>query len=467
MGKDQLALDFPPEGRQAEIRAERMLKHVNSVALKPAVGRISYAERRLYNVLLRLAQDAGDREEHSAHLADVVRESEFNSNNTEQLKKSFKKLLGTVVEWQSPTNAETDVWEACTLLSGAKLSKDRKSGTVTLSWRYDTAVRAQLLAPERYAKLELESITNLRTHAGLALYEICARYVDNPGRRTARQPWRWWRPVLTGVALSRTQESQGEYRYFKRDVLLPAIAEVNNCTELNVVGPIEYKEGDNKTIAFIQFEVTKKVAATALPVPISNADLGPEDLQVIASAKALGVPQAVTEKLLRRFDQELLVEALNDLRTRLAMPADKIKPLANRGAWFKTIVEGKQAKAPPDKTAAAKGSIKPPQATIDRHKAALREEWLRRKKDELRKLFSEAPHHEQEEILSGFREQLASSRSKAPILRRLEASGHEHKMVRDAFASYLGERWHGDDWGRASADDLISLAIEKGSISTD
>ena len=36
-----------------------------------------------------------------------------------------------------------------------------------------------------------EIISQLRSHAGIALYEICARYKDIG--RTSRQAWAWWR----------------------------------------------------------------------------------------------------------------------------------------------------------------------------------------------------------------------------------------------------------------------------------
>ena len=45
--------------------------------------------------------------------------------------------------------------------------------------------------PAVFARLRLEIITQLRSHAGVVLYEICTRYKDVG--RTARQPWRWWR----------------------------------------------------------------------------------------------------------------------------------------------------------------------------------------------------------------------------------------------------------------------------------
>jgi hypothetical protein len=212
-----------------------LLKHVNAVALMPVQGgrRISLLGRRLFNVLLHRSQDEGEQEEYEARLHEVISDADYNSKDTAPLKKILKELMSTTVEWQSPSSGEIETWDACNLLSGAGITKDKRSGAVTIRWRFDSKVRSQLLSPDRYARLSIEAITQLSSHAAMALYEICARYVDNPGHKTARQHWRWWKPVLTGYA---GDDTKSEYRFFKRDVLNRAIAEINERTNIEVKG---------------------------------------------------------------------------------------------------------------------------------------------------------------------------------------------------------------------------------------
>ena len=211
---------MPEQGGLFPIDAddEFLLKHVNAVALMPVPGgrRISLLGRRVFNVLLHRAQECGELDEYQARMHEIVSDAGYNSNDTAPIRKILRELMSTTVEWQSPTNGEIETWDACNLLSGAGTTKDKRTGAVTVRWRYDSKVRAQLLSPDRYARLSLEAITQLSTHAAMALYEICARYVDNPRHLTARQHWRWWRPVLTGVS---SDDSKAEYRFFKRDVL--------------------------------------------------------------------------------------------------------------------------------------------------------------------------------------------------------------------------------------------------------
>lgn len=436
-----------------------LLKHVNAIAIMPTKGggKISAQDRRLFDVLLYWAQGEGNRPEYSARLHELVKLAEFNSNNTSEIKKSLKNLLKTVVEWQSPTSGEIEEWEACVLISGVSVKKDKRTGAVTISWRYDSKVQSQLLDPDRYGRLMLQASIRLRTHAAMALYGICARYVANPGHRTSKQHWRWWRPVLAGVAY---EGDTGEYRYWKRDTLMPAIAEINANTELDVQGPIEYKERDNKTIAFIQFEVRPKSRVHRPPVADRKSLEGiePKDLQVIGEALQLGVPQRDAETLYQSHGAEALAQGVQELQKRLTVPVAVATPVAKPGAWLRTMMNNKEASpsvaADPSPTRQAVISAS---LDLQMNKAALTEEWLRRKKDSLRSHFQELPDDEQRSLLGRFRGGLTLT----AVIKRLDTSGWDHRTIRDTFASFLGETWEGPEWNKPKHDDILGLALER------
>lgn len=442
-------------------RDDHLFKHVNAVALIPTKGggKISVLERKLYNVLLHRAQATGAQDEYSARMSELVNDIDFDSKNTEHLKKALKNLMKTVVEWQSPTNGEMDAWEACVLLSGASIKKDVKTKAVTMTWRYDTRIREQLLSPDRYARLMMESITQLRSHASIALYEICARYVDNPGHKTARRHWRWWRPVLGGQAY----DNKGEYRYFKRDLLLPAIAEINANTELEILPPLEFKERDKKTIADLQFEVRLKsrissqaALSTAKKAPLENIE--PMDLETIGWAIRLGVAQVEAEKQCRKHGAQALNQALAALEKRLAVPEDISGAVQSADAYLRAILRKKGSDVEKDVQKNQPPTVRP-QKEIERNKAALIEEWLFRKKEHLCSLFSELPQSEQEELLGKYRQHLAE---RLPVLvKRFDSSGWNHKSLRGNFSAFLGESWDGAEWNKPTGDDLLAIALEK------
>jgi gas vesicle protein len=438
-------------------RDERLRKHVNAIALMPTKdgGKITAFGRTLFNVLLFRAQQMGDIAEYSARMHEVVADAEFGSNNTDHIKKTLKTLMKTVVEWQSPTSGEIEEWDACVMLSGANIKKNRRTGAVELRWRYDSKIKAQLLNPDRYAGLVFKSTIQLSSHPAKALYEICARYVDNPGRKTARQHWRWWRPVLCGQHFD---EQKGEYRYFKRDVLHPAIAEINANTELEVELLPEFKERDNKTVSDIQFEVRLKTLAKSAPA-LKNKTLEkvePADLKLIGTALKLGVTQEEAESLYRAHGGEALKQGLNDLQKRLAVPEQVAGAVERPGKYLRSIMRPK-ADAPSATTASEANSRGRSAKDLERNKAALLEEWLRRKKDELRSLFQELPEAEQSELLAQFRVYSQIQ----PLLKRFETFGWNHKQIRDIFAAFLGETWHGSEWNKPAPDDLLAIALEK------
>lgn len=433
---------------------EFLHKHVNAVALMPVKGgrRISLLGRRLFNVLLHRAQEDGEQDEYHARMHEITQDSAYNSNNTAPIKKTLRELMSTTVEWQSPSSGEIETWDACNLLSGAGITKDKRTGAVTIRWRYDSKVRAQLLSPDRYARLSLEAITQLSTHAAMALYEICARYVDNPSHKTARQHWRWWRPVLTGVS---SDDTTAEYRFFKRDVIHKAVAEINALTNLDVKGPIEFKERDNKTIAEIQFEVRLKSASRDNEHLTPLKDIDASDLPTIGRAINAGVKQSEVEVLLRQHGQEPVAAALSELEKRLRMPSEKVGQVLKPAGWLKANM-----KRTAQLTAAqAPTPQKVTPEDVKKHRAAWTVEWLSRRKEALEKDFREYGDSSQKELLAAFRQELKET-SQQQFLKRFDSHGWHHRMVQGMFTKFLGLRTIGPEWDKPTTDDLLAIAAE-------
>ena len=436
---------------------EYLLKHVNAVALMPTAGgrRISVLGRKLFNVLLFRAQEEGEQEEYEARLHEVLDDAAYNSNDHAPIRKILRELMSTTVEWQSPSNGEIETWDACNLLSGAGTTKDKRTNAVTVRWRFDSKIRAQLLSPDRYARLSLEAITQLTSHAAMALYEICARYVDNPGHKTARQHWRWWKPVLTGVV---GDDAKAEYRFFKRDVLNKAIAEINERTNLEVRGPIEHKERDNRTIAEIQFEVRLKGSATpAEPARPPLENVGVDELPLVGRAINAGVKQFEAEALIRKHGPGAFAAAMSELEKRLQMPSDKVGVVSKPGGWLRAHMSN--LRPAPGSSTGPKPELT--EADLKKHRAAWTDEWLRRRKERLELGFQELPTDDQAALLGEFRSDLVE-RSQAQVLKRFDSSGWKHRIVVAAFIRFYGVHVFGDDWDKPTPEQLLAVAAEMG-----
>lgn len=445
---------------------EILLKHVNAIALMPVKGgkKISLMGRRLFNVLLHRSMNEPEKAEHEVSLFEIINTADSKTTNYEQIKKALKELMTTTVEWQSPSKNEfVDIWDACNLLSGVSLMKNKKTGSVTVKWRFDCKIRENILRPEIYSRLSIESITQFSTHPAMALYEICARYVNNPSHLTSRQNWKtWWRPVLTGVA---ADPEKAEYRFFNRDVLKKAVAEVNAKSNLQIIGPIEFKGSDNRTVIDIQFEVHyKKNTGNAMAKkPLINTK--EEELPVIGRAINCGVTQKEIEKLFTLYSLDSISHGIDELEKRLGMPKEKICEVEKPGLWLKAVLKRIDAQS----QGMAITSV-----GIEKQRKEWVQNWLKIVKEKLIYAFEDASKEEQQEIRQEFEAHLIATDQKILLEKLREVNLHHEsksdnlyywnfRMLKATFISFLGVKYLGPNWDKPTADDLLAHAAKEAS----
>lgn len=412
-------------------------KAVDTLAIVPTRDKISVLTRKVYNVMMHHAQVQGpDQTTYRARLRDVINLVDFNSNNTEVLKEYFRAMVTTKVEWQSPTRAEGTNWGVSGMIAHAELIT-QKSGEVTLEWSYAPKLQQAILDPQRYARISLNFVSQLRTHAALALYEICSRYVDNPGSLTARNAWQWWRPVLTG-APEGTNETYNEWKYFKRDCIAKAVAEVNLITDLDVE-PVEHKQG--RVMVDLQFRVRRKVQQKlplrALPSPV--------DLRDIGMAIALGVPQAKAEKLYERHGSAKFKVAIEQLAER----ADRknLEPVRSPEKFLAALL-----------AAPAEVSVEVPTdpATTKSRKLELLERYRDQRRLEAEALFNEMEEGAQKTLLKKFETSLAG---KPTVASTFAKRGVGSAMTRSLFLKFIAEDFFGAGWDAPNDTELLNHVI--------
>jgi len=425
-------------------------KPVNTLAIVPQSKRITPLARKAYNVMLHMAQAQGiERPAYRALVADVIAGLDFDSNDTQLIKKHLRSMAATTVEWQSPTTGEGSSWTVSGLLAHAKISKER--GQNWIEWSYSIELKQELLEPSVFARLSIEIISQLRTHAGIALYEICTRYKEVG--RTSRQAWQWWRPVLSGQPESaRTQKL--EYRFFKRDTLKPAIAEVNAITDLEVE-LVEHKEG--RFIAELQFLVRRK---SQPPLPLRNPP-APVDMSLIVLAQKLGVSDDHAEELLDTFGSDALRGGLTALEKRIASAFPG--PLRDPFRYLKSLMPGEAEKiarqqaaaepAPADKAVDA--------APLDvRRKAQWEEEWLRQRRERVSRDLESLSEEEQGRIVSSLLDDMAARDVHPSIRRRMEQSGWRHPLVVNEMIKFYAKATIGEHWDQPTAEELLAVAAQ-------
>lgn len=429
-------------------------KPVNTLAIVPQSHKITVLGRKAYNVMLSIAQNQGiEKEAYRAALTEIVSGIDYSSNDVDIIKKHLRAMASTVVEWHSPTTGEGASWTVCTLISHANISK--KGGQVWVEWAYAQPLKQELLEPSVFAKLSLGILSQMHTHAGIALYEICTRY--KAIGRTARQEWRWWLPVLTGNPNSE-KLAKTEYRFFKRDTIKTAIAEVNAITDIEVE-LVEYKNG--KYISDLQFLVKSK---SQTPLPLKTPPK-PVDLALVRSAVALGISDEKAEDLLAHFGDDAVRDALKSLQGRVAISFPE--PVRDPYRYIKAILTADQSKSVVEQANAEQiGNA----LVIESGKkkteirTAWNEEWVKRQRAKVTEMLLQMSEEGVAELTTALIAALELSNAHPSFIKRLQTSGWNHPLVKHLMINFYAKAALGEDWDKATSEDLLEIASEASSL---
>lgn len=404
----------------------------------PKTGTITRVGRQAYTLMMFVAREQGVEDQASgmfgAPLNSVIRGYDGSTGSVKELKKHLLSMVTHVVEWQSPSPGETEEWGACGLLSQVNLKK--KNGENWIYWAYPPALRQEMLYPLRYAQIRRSTIAQFRSHAGLALYEICARYKDNPSHLTSKQHWHWWLPVLTGKPVP--DKIKTEFRFFNRDTIKPAVEEVNEVSELTVTVH-EYKVG--RSIEFLQFEVRIKSEAI-------TKEIKAIDMSKVARAIQLGIDAEIAEDLFIRHGELAFAKGIERLEARLAMGGT---PILSRHAYLKKLLTGKSIDKPvpveyqPDHIELP--VVKKPDPGLEAQ-ANLRKnesEKLAVVRTELEGLDPIAMSQLLVELKKNFIERQMS----AAVMKRLEDGKWESALIMGELARFYWKRTRGTEWSAA------------------
>ena len=207
---------IPPKKPSTQI----VTKNVSAIHISADLTMI---QRKLVNALLYHAYDELLVEDtHTISIPLLMEMIGFGSRNQDHLKKAIRGLTEKSVEWDMMEDDGTNVWEVSTLLSYARIRK----GLCT--FRYDKSLAEKLKNPDVFAKINLSVIRYMRSAHSLALYENCYRYIG------VGQTPRWDIGVFRKLMGVDHLGSYQEFKIFKRDVILPAIKEVNKVSNIQI-----------------------------------------------------------------------------------------------------------------------------------------------------------------------------------------------------------------------------------------
>jgi hypothetical protein len=399
-------------------------KAVATLAITKASHAIHPVGRKVYNVLLWHAQQNPAARQYSLALATVSRQIEFGSRNYEVLKDACRAMTSTLVEWESPSKGEVSKWSVAPLLAGVDLVQ--RNGALFIEWSFGHNIQSQLLDPQRFANIRLSSVAKLRTVAGIQLYEICARYQKNPSKVTSRQHWTWWYEVLRAQPGSRSDKPV-QYKFFKRDTLVRAVAEVNSATELQIEFE-EFKEG--RAVKDLQFSVhLKEAAGPAVPPRMPSMSF----IDTVARGKLLGLAETAVDALLDAHGEAEVERGLALLEQRLAKPG--LERITSAAKWLQAVL---------DDSAQRGNGIRPSTLTavIDRSAA------LRYREDRMAYVWSvyQSMDYEVKEIHKAEFEMEHLQRQSPAYQENWRSQGVAGRLAGPLFKAFLCERLLGLQW---------------------
>ena len=406
-----------------------------AIGLRLREGRLSLLSRKILNVMfyhaqnLTLGQNAPidspvNRKYFWVPLPEVAHDASYDSKDTALLKEHIEELQNIKLHME-----DEHQWTSERLVSSVKLVNpsglNKRGGTVWFGYAFPPEVFELVKNPGTYTKLSIYYQGMFRAGASLALYEICRRYATNPSHKTSIETYEYWHGALTGTPVG-TELSP--YKYFKRDVLKPALAEINATTDIEC-SLIEHKRG--RKVEMLQFEVRlNKQPSLDFPVPpVINSVL-------IEALEGLGFSANDAKDICAANSVEKIESTLAMVRERMRAPGSA--PLDAPAAYFRWALKN----AHNFTVRSLAQEISPPPVGPTNEQSNL-ERFLTSRALDAINVYKELPTPEAHSVMERFRA--------SPVAKNVRTSkGLEHPMVRSLFG-----RWYALElWGEPTVEAL-------------
>lgn len=442
-------------------------KAVQALAIEPLSMALSVTGRKAYDVMIWLAQRGtpGPDGGYASPVSAILQGFGSSTKASERVQRYIEQMVQTTVIWRplAPGDAGSltlegfeevpagqdsprrgDEARTFPLLAEARLYK--RAGEWWVTWYYPPSIAEQIIDPDRWAQIELNSIARLGTYTAVALYEICARYKDSPGGLTSRMPPDHW----TGVLREGGGLKPREFRKFKSELLQPAMREINQRTELSIE-LIEHRKG--AVLESVQFRVARRPAAAAAPAVVE-----PVDVTVPMQAAALGIREAELDPLLLKFGAARVTEALDALAAHIA--GQRGAPVRRPAAYLATILARRPsaptAPAPVNAAEIAVAERRDPARELQQQVDAWRAQRLREVRDE----FAAEPAHVRAEVIASVRQNHQLLASTPAVRRRLDAGEWESPLVSHVVLDTYATARHGPRWREPAELDLVLAGVQ-------
>lgn len=447
-----------PNSDGAELR-----KPHEMIVMVPRSKRVTLTGRRIYNALLQVSQARLAAMESmpaadymfEAPLPAILRTTGSNGEDRTAAKRYLKEMRGLEVDWESTAPGDGVKWRGFSMLS--EVAIEVRNGENWVSWSYPPTIMAAIREPKRWARIDLDVLASLGSYAAVALYEICARYRDNPGGVTSRKPVVWWADALSQAPAG---SERREWRKFKNERLKPAIDEINEETDLEVE-LVEHKQG--RAVVEAQFAVRKKRVESKQR---QSSDV--VDANLVLRAESLGIREIKLEGLIKEFGETAVREQVEVLERRASN--NRLRGVDNAYSYLRALLRTGGADAvaeeSPDRTinieselgdkALSAQELAIAAAAAQRPQPVPASDWLNARiasiKDEMLALSPERRKVFVDEAV----QELTEKRMMTAVISRRVAQGDVlHGMVGITAVTHYAKTVYGPDWNKPETGDLF------------
>jgi hypothetical protein len=426
----QLTLGLTPDG----VLPERLRKAVEVVHMYPVTGQYSHFCRRVFNALLVITTkgwqsipaelqvkvlDERRVLRFAATVGEIGKVLRATTKATERIYEAVENLYGQEFRFDAMGDMGDVHKVASRLISQYSRSSN---GTGEVQWEFLPDVFEMLMSPGRWAAIDIHLANRFNSGYSLALYENTYRYIGV--LLTARLPIVDWVKLLVSPASAETFLEQGNYRYFKRDILVPAMRELESTEACPFTVELLETTGARRKVTHLQFRLHLKEQA-ALDMDTSQTG----DPRLEDKLRAYGLTERGIDQLLTRYEEPELRHHIAVFDKRLAEGGIRDIPAA-----FVHQVKNNYGGRP----AASAEQVMPVAALAAPDTRKQDEEaFAKHVSDRVRKYYLSQPRFVQEQLLQAF---LQSPDTTNLVREHFSRKGFETPVVSGTFYAWLAKQ---------------------------
>lgn len=332
-------------------------------------------------------------------------------------------------------NPEKDTWISVPLLGTMAISGGR------IYYKVPVEIRQQLKDPDKRSYLSMRIATSFTTQYSLELYEKLLEYLP-----VGHSPWMTVDQFSNWIRVANLKSSK-DFRYMKRDIIQPAIEQINHISNIEIALETKPVPGSKK-VAMVRFSVKKNMTGTLSPynaAKLQNANI----FNILIEEFGLSDSE-VSEIASNRetYTDERILSAIEYTRHRISSPESQIKypslyimkALRDNYRMPKILKEKVAQNDPKVRDAREKAREEKGKSLVDQSATSLKVEQTALR-DQVIAVFKNLSATDREEIWGVFSRSLPGKAAlKRAGINAEDSAALDNEIIQDALSAYIASK---------------------------